>query len=153
RRPAAALARGARRRPRLGGRRADPASPRDGRGGGMSVAGRVEGRPVRVGDRRSDVAIAGLAFAAFVGVWQLVVLVGGLPAFILPGPLAVAGRFVRAWTDGTIWPHFVTTVSEVVLGFAAGSTLGIIVGYGLARSRALARIASPYLVAAQAVPI
>jgi NitT/TauT family transport system permease protein len=94
-----------------------------------------------------------VAFVAFVALWQLVVIVGGLPSFILPTPFQVASRFVRAWTDGTIWPHFLTTVSEVVLGFAAGSIAGVAVGYGLARFRLLARITSPYLVAAQAVPI
>ncbi len=93
------------------------------------------------------------AFLAFVAVWQLVIVLGRLPAFILPGPLDVATRFARAWTDGTIWPHFLTTVSEVVLGFAAGSVVGVVVGYGLARLGLLARLASPYLVAAQAVPI
>ena len=93
------------------------------------------------------------ALVAFAIVWQLVVLVGRLPAFILPGPAEVAARFVGAWTDGTMWPHTLTTVSEVVLGFAAGSVAGVVVGYGLARSGLLARLASPYLVAAQAVPI
>ena len=93
------------------------------------------------------------AFVAFVAVWQLVVVLGRLPAFILPGPADVAARFVRAWTDGTIWPHFITTVSEVVLGFAAGALAGVVVGYTLARFGFVARIASPYLVAAQAVPI
>jgi NitT/TauT family transport system permease protein len=94
-----------------------------------------------------------VAFGAFVAVWQLVVVLGALPPFILPGPGEVAARFVRAWTDGTIWPHFVTTASEVVLGFVAGSVSGIVVGYALARFGLLARLASPYLVAAQAIPI
>jgi NitT/TauT family transport system permease protein len=93
------------------------------------------------------------AFIAFVAVWQAIVLAGRLPAFILPGPGEVAARFVRAWTDGTIWPHFVTTLSEVVLGFLAGSAIGVVVGYGLARIGLLARLASPYLISAQAVPI
>ncbi|HET7028885.1 MAG TPA: ABC transporter permease [Candidatus Limnocylindrales bacterium] len=95
----------------------------------------------------------GVAFVAFVALWQAVVMVGDLPAFILPGPGVVASRFVRAWADGTMWPHFLTTLSEVVLGFVAGSTVGVVVGYGLARFGLLARLASPYLVAAQAVPI
>src|SRR5262249_43049887 len=94
-----------------------------------------------------------VALVAFGIVWQLVVAIGGLPAFILPGPIEVAERFARAWTDGTIWPHFWTTVSEVVLGFVVGSAVGLVTGYGLARIRLLARVASPYLVAAQAVPI
>jgi NitT/TauT family transport system permease protein len=94
-----------------------------------------------------------VAFVAFVAFWQLVVDLGNLPPFILPGPGSVAARFVRAWADGTMWPHFVTTVSEVVLGFAVGSLAGIVAGYGLARFALLARLASPYLVAAQAIPI
>jgi NitT/TauT family transport system permease protein len=94
-----------------------------------------------------------VAFAAFVALWQLVVVIGKLPPFILPAPLEVATRFVGAWADGTIWPHFVTTASEVVLGFVAGSVSGVVVGYALARFGLLARLASPYLVAAQAIPI
>jgi len=93
------------------------------------------------------------AFAAFVLVWKAVVVVGGLPPFILPPPEAVAGRFVTAWLDGTVWPHFVTTIVEVVLGFVVGAGLGLVVGYGLARSVLFERLASPYLVAAQAIPI
>ena len=42
---------------------------------------------------------------------------------------------------------------EVILGFAVGVTLGLLVGYGLARSVLFERLASPYLVAAQAIPI
>jgi NitT/TauT family transport system permease protein len=94
-----------------------------------------------------------VAFAVFVAIWKLVVLVGGLPVFILPPPETVAARFVTAWTDGTIAPHAVTTIGEVALGFAAGAGVGLVVGYGLARSRLVERLLSPYLVTAQAVPI
>ena len=61
------------------------------------------------------------AFAAFVLAWKLVVVVGGLPVFILPAPEQVAGRFLTAGTDGTIPPHAWTTVVEVALGFAVGA--------------------------------
>jgi NitT/TauT family transport system permease protein len=93
------------------------------------------------------------AFAGFVLVWKVVSIVSGLPAFILPAPETVAGRFVVGWIDGTILPHAWTTFVEVVLGFAVGGGLGLAAGYGLARSRFLEQILSPYLVAAQAVPI
>ena len=94
-----------------------------------------------------------VAFAAFAIVWKLVVVIGGLPVFILPSPEQVAARFVTAWTDGTIVPHAWTTLVEVALGFLVGSTAGVVAGYALARWRLVERIASPYLVAAQAVPI
>jgi putative riboflavin transport system permease protein len=93
------------------------------------------------------------AFAAFLVIWKLVVVVGGLPVFILPAPEEVAIRFVTAWTDGTMLPHAWTTIVEVALGFIVGAGFGVVAGYALARWRAVERVASPYLVAAQAVPI
>ena len=94
-----------------------------------------------------------VAFAAFVAVWKLVVIVGNLPVFVLPPPETVAARFVMAWADGTIAPHAWTTIVEVALGFAVGAGSGLVAGYALARSRLVERLATPYLVAAQAVPI
>ena len=93
------------------------------------------------------------SLAIFLVAWQAIVVAGSYPSFILPGPLTVAQRFVRAWTDGTMWPHFATTLVEVLLGFAIGATLAIVVGVLLARSRLAERLLSPYLVAAQATPI
>ena len=95
--------------------------------------------------------VAGLV--VFVLVWKAVVVIGNLPDFILPPPESVAGRFVDAWLDGTVWPHFQTTMIEIVIGFVVGSAAALLVGYGLARSDLFERLASPYLVAAQAIPI
>jgi len=85
--------------------------------------------------------------------WKAIVVVGGLPVFILPPPEVVGARFVRAWTDGTIPPHFGATLQEVILGFLVGAGLALVIGYGLARSVLVGRLLSPYLVAAQATPI
>jgi NitT/TauT family transport system permease protein len=93
------------------------------------------------------------AFVIFVLVWKAIVVVTGLPPFILPAPETVGQRFVEAWRDGTLWPHFLTTMVEIAIGFVVGTILALIAGYGLARSDLFARLASPYLVAAQAVPI
>ena len=93
------------------------------------------------------------AFIVFVVAWKLVVVLGRLPVFILPSPEQVAARFVTAWTDGTMAPHAWTTIVEVALGFAVGAVAGVVAGYGLARSSVFERVLSPYLVAAQAVPI
>ncbi len=105
--------------------------------------------PVQV-DRLWPIAAA---FAAFVLAWKLVVVLGALPVYILPAPEQVAVRFVTAWTDGTMAPHAWTTIVEVALGFAVGASAGVVAGYALARWRAVEQVLSPYLVAAQAVPI
>ena len=93
------------------------------------------------------------SLVVFVAVWQLIVLVSGFASFILPGPLTVAERFVRAWTDGTMWPHVQATLVEVLLGFALGASIALVVGIALARSPLAERLLSPYLVAAQATPV
>lgn len=93
------------------------------------------------------------AAAVFLALWKLVVMVGDYPPFILPAPEVVAERFLRAWTAGVMTPHALTTLSEILLGFGAGASIALLVGYLLARSRLAERVLSPYLVAAQATPI
>lgn len=93
------------------------------------------------------------ALAVFLLLWRAIVFIGGYPPFILPAPEVVFGRFLGALADGTIWPHLATTLMEVALGFALGASSAVVVGYVLARSGLVERLLSPYLVAAQAVPI
>ena len=107
----------------------------------------------RMSGRRGRVVPPLIAFAGFIVAWQALVWLGGYPPFILPGPLVVAQRFVEAVVDGTFTPHLLTTLGEILVGFAAGAAAALPTGYLLARSRLVNRVMSPYLVAAQAVPI
>jgi NitT/TauT family transport system permease protein len=119
----------------------------------MSVGTPARIEPGRAARRRLDLVPVLLGAGLFVGAWQAAVWIGGYAPYILPGPLEVARRFVRAWSDGTIAPHAVTTLAEILLGFGVGATLAVPVGVLLARSRFAARLLSPYIVAAQATPI
>jgi NitT/TauT family transport system permease protein len=102
---------------------------------------------------RSAWLSVGVAFAVFVLAWKVVVVASNLPPYILPSPETVAIRFVGAVRDGTIEPHLRTTLVEVLFGFSVGVSLALVAGYALARSALVERLLSPYLVAAQAVPI
>jgi len=93
------------------------------------------------------------SFTIFVLAWKAIVVIGGYPPFILPPPESVAARFVRGWTDGVIAPHAWSTLVEIALGLTVGTVVGLGVGYGLARSAAIERVVSPYIVAATATPI
>jgi NitT/TauT family transport system permease protein len=110
-------------------------------------------RPRRRRSLLGTLAPAAASLVVFVIVWQVIVFVSGFPPSILPGPLSVATRFVKAWVDGTMWPHFATTLVEILLGFAIGTTVAIAAGILLARSPLAERLLSPYLVAAQATPV
>ncbi len=99
------------------------------------------------------VGTAVLSLAAFLAVWKLVTVVGGYPEFILPAPEVVIERGLRAIASGVLWEHTLTTLVEVILGFAVGASAAIMVGIALGKSVVVERVLSPYIVAAQAIPI
>jgi NitT/TauT family transport system permease protein len=94
-----------------------------------------------------------LSTAAFLAVWKVVVLIGGYPEYILPAPDLVAVRAVEAIQNGTLQPHLAATLEESVIGFAVGALAAVVVGILLAKSLTAERVLSPYIVAAQAIPI
>ncbi|MDQ2693702.1 MAG: ABC transporter permease [Chloroflexota bacterium] len=96
-----------------------------------------------------------VALSVLLGIlaWHLFTRYSGIPNFILPSPLSVWARFLRALQDGSLLYHTGITLIEIVLGLLAGAVLATVIGYLLARSPALERILSPYVVASQAIPI
>lgn len=101
--------------------------------------------------RRIGAAV--LSLAAFLLLWKVVVVIGGYPDYILPTPEAVVERGARAVQSGVLWEHSAATLLEVVLGFVVGTSLALVAGVALAKSVLIERTLSPYIVAAQAVPI
>jgi NitT/TauT family transport system permease protein len=93
------------------------------------------------------------SLAAFLVAWKLLTVITGTPAYILPAPEVVGERAVRAIGSGILWEHVWATLSEVVLGFALGAVTAIATGVALGKSVLIERVLSPYIVAAQAVPI
>lgn len=85
--------------------------------------------------------------------WALVVRISGLPKFILPSPMNVWTRFLKALNDGSLLYHTGITLIEVLLGLLVGVCFATIIGYMLAKSRTLETVLSPYLVASQAIPV
>jgi NitT/TauT family transport system permease protein len=94
-----------------------------------------------------------LSLAAFLAAWKLLTLVTGTPQYILPAPEVVGDRAVRAIASGILWEHVWATLSEILLGFALGAVTAIATGVALGKSVLIERVLSPYIVAAQAVPI
>lgn len=94
-----------------------------------------------------------LSTFAFLLGWHLLTRYGNIPNFILPSPLSVWTRFVRAVQDGSLPYHTGITLLEIILGLFVGVIFATVVGYALARSHSLERVLSPYLVASQAIPV
>ena len=102
---------------------------------------------------RLEVLFLPLALVLLVAGWQVLVWITGYPAFILPSPADVAAVGVRVIANGTLWHHMRVTLSEVGAGLLLGLLAASLLGYPLAKSRRLERLAAPYLVVSQSVPV
>ena len=85
--------------------------------------------------------------------WDATARAGLYARFILPPPQSVAERWWQLAESGALWRHTWVTLNEVLQGLALGVLTAFVLGYLIAKSRALASILTPYLVALQAVPI
>jgi NitT/TauT family transport system permease protein len=89
---------------------------------------------------------------ALLGGWELAA--GSLiDTFFVSKPSLVAGELWRQAVSGTLWRDLlVTIVQETLVGYAAGSLLGIAAGFALAQWPTTARILNPYVMAIYGVP-
>jgi putative hydroxymethylpyrimidine transport system permease protein len=84
-------------------------------------------------------------------VWQAVIVVFQPPAFMLPGPIAV---YAALRDRPELWQvHAVTTLSETLIGLAAGASLGAALALAMSFLPLTRRILLPVLVVSQAIPV
>jgi len=91
-------------------------------------------------------------FLLFISAWKAVTFIFRIPPFLLPPPEDVFTEYVTLLVNRLLLVHTYVTLYETITGFLAGSAIGMLLGYPLAKSRRLERILSPYIVAAQTAP-
>ena len=83
--------------------------------------------------------------------WEILVRLFGVPEFLLPGPISIAGAF---WESrGLLLEHAVPTASEALLGFAGAAVAGVASGLFINRSALAERALYPWLVVSQTLPV
>ena len=93
--------------------------------------------------------VLGLALLA---AWQAGVALKLLDPFFFSRPTDIARRIATWIVDGTLVRHLFVTVEESLLGLVVGGTLGIGLGFGLARAPLAARVCDPFIKMLNAVP-
>lgn len=99
---------------------------------------------------RSLAGIAG-SMATLLGVWQALVLALAPPRYILPAPLDVLR--VAMGQAGYLWSNTLVTLSEIALGFLAGTSLGIVTALAVAALPRLGALVWPLVLVLQAFPV
>jgi putative hydroxymethylpyrimidine transport system permease protein len=86
-----------------------------------------------------------------IAIWQAVVWLTDVPAFVLPPPLAVLEAL---YADAALLAaHAGTTLSEILLGLAFGIVLGVATALAMAAFRGARDWLLPVMVASQAIPV
>ena len=101
---------------------------------------------MKIGYCRQIVLLGGL-----LSCWQMLVLLTGVPAYIIPGPVPVAKALSVNWR--MFAPHLGTTLAEIVLGLTLGTMLGASTALLITASSLLKRWLLPVLVVSQAIPV
>ncbi|MEM6482857.1 MAG: ABC transporter permease [Pseudomonadota bacterium] len=96
--------------------------------------------------------VAGLAATLFaLALWQGIVMLTGVPRFILPGPELVAQTW---WSSrALIADHALDTLTAIILGLGLGASLGIAVALALAMSQRARTFVQPLLIFSQTLPV
>ncbi|MFO7631808.1 MAG: ABC transporter permease [Caldilinea sp.] len=97
--------------------------------------------------------IAPFVLVAAIALWALLVEWQAYPPFILPSPALVWQKFLSMSASGALSRHIGVTVLEILFGLAIGLSAAFTLGYLLGKHHTLERIASPYIVASQSIPI
>jgi NitT/TauT family transport system permease protein len=99
-----------------------------------------------------NVLLSLLLLAASLLAWEALVRVVQIPAFILPPPSQVAVALYRGFASGVYIRNLQVTLLETVLGFAAGSAMGFVLGTAVATNRYVDYFLYPYIVMFQSLP-
>lgn len=83
-------------------------------------------------------------------VWEIEAQLKLLPPFVLPAPSAIVRATVQFW--GLLLNDVGITTWEIVLGFAAGSLVGLALAIGIVFSRIIEQIVYPPAIVTQIVP-
>lgn len=107
------------------------------------VATNAPRRRRRFFDRLTSCVLALAVPIGLVVAWHVAVVSGVLPHTLVAGPLDSLEAFVRLAMDGTLIEHAWVSVRRIAIGFAIGSTVGILAGAVIGTSPLAAKILEP----------
>ena len=105
------------------------------------------------GGRRSAFEILVIILVAVVIIGGAEILLGvfHVPQYILPRPSQIAWALVTEWPF--IWPHLVTTLCELLIGFAIGAAIGFVLAAVITQFPFVEKIVTPYILLLVTTPM
>ncbi|KKC38039.1 ABC transporter permease [Devosia epidermidihirudinis] len=100
------------------------------------------------------------AFEIFIIIMVAVVIIGGtelairlleVPLYIFPPPSAIGMALVTEWPF--LWPHLVTTLCELLIGFSIGASVGFVLAAVITQFPFAEKIITPYILLLVTTPM
>jgi sulfonate transport system permease protein len=100
------------------------------------------------------VRVNGIRFAIIGGFFLLWEIASGrwIEPFLVSSPSRIFWALIGGFRDGDLLQHTWVTFEEIAIGFPVGAVSGIALGYAFGRSRILAEIFEPIIVALNGIP-
>jgi len=88
----------------------------------------------------------------FFAIWEAAARLKLIDPFITSQPSRIIKTIVNLYSEGHLFNHIAVTCTETVIGFIAGTVIGIIVAIALWWSSFFAKVLEPYLVILNSLP-
>jgi sulfonate transport system permease protein len=125
---------------------ADPGGPSADARGARPAAGRTAGGALL------RAAVGLVVPVLVVGLWAVVTATGAVPPHLLPAPLDVVRAGVQLAEQGILGQYVAISLQRVLLGFALGATVGLVLGAVVGLSRIGRLLLAPTAGAFRTVP-
>lgn len=99
-----------------------------------------------------DLANITLFIAVFIGIWQLVFMLGIWPKVSMPSPAMVAESFAGLLQDFTLVTSIGMTMYRLGIGFTISITIGIAIGLAMVKFSGFGKTMSSFAVGLQSFP-
>ena len=99
-----------------------------------------------------DAANASLLVAIFVGVWELVFVLGIFPKIALPSPMMVADSFAKIIANMSLPFGIAVTMGRLVAGFSISIILGTLIGLAMVKFKGFGRTLNSFSAGLLAFP-
>lgn len=98
-----------------------------------------------------DIGIPALFFVGILAIWEILVLLLNIPAYLLPKPTIILSEIITNFSS--LLAHTGITMAEAVIGYIIANILGFVVAVIFAHSRTVEKGFYPYAIALKTTPI
>jgi NitT/TauT family transport system permease protein len=82
---------------------------------------------------------------------ELALKIFNVPQYVLPAPSQIFKALFTEWPN--IWPHLITTLYELIVGFAIGGAIGFVLAAVITQFPFVEKIVTPYILVLVTTPM